>query len=79
VDLVETCYAPFIKYRFLPFLHIAAYSSLMFSLNNKYLGIFLSDKENIATEDNEKVFTKKFISFFWWIIYKTLANCLKNN
>jgi hypothetical protein len=61
MDLVETYYAPFINYGFLPFLHIAVYSSLLFSLHNKYLGIFLS--ENIATKDIEKYSQKNHFIF----------------
>jgi len=45
-----------------PYLHFLHISSV-FSLQDKYLGIFLSDMKNIATEVSGKAFEKQKILF----------------
>lgn len=76
VDLFGNYYISLTICFFSPFLHICV---PLFYLPNRYLGIFLSDVENIATESIVTTDTKKFIFICRWRTDGCLWNSVKFN
>lgn len=75
-----TSRSPITRRSSLPFPHfLFPCISTCFSLHNKYVGIFLSDTENTATDSTDKTFmeAEKFMFLLWWRVYSGFGISIK--